>query len=187
MRYKAVSNLKSKPWYKIIKIVYIVFVSTLSVGILIVFVYSSIIIGKVSDKTNLVVYFKDNVAENDILRIGQELKREPGVNDVKYISKGDALKIFKEMRSDDQEIQNITSENNPLPASLELDTKEYGDLVKANSLFEENGKYAPLTDQTSYDQNNKAISQLWLIRWYLVGALAIFLIPLLISVLLIII
>lgn len=130
---------------------------TVSIFIVLNFLVNSTI-NTVESKMDLEVYFKPNVAEDDILSIKREITQMPAVKEVQYISTSDALKIFKAMHPD---LNNAVSEdNNPLPASLKINLyKATEDLETINKLFI-GGKYSALIESSSYkgDIINRFIS-----------------------------
>jgi cell division transport system permease protein len=114
--------------------------------------------GKIESRIDLEVYFKDKTSEDDILGIKRKVAAMPEIKDVKYISKSDALQIFKEKHQGDPAIyETITEADNPLPASIKINLNSSNSLDKINGLFR-GGEYDSFVDDTSYE-NNKVIVQ----------------------------
>jgi cell division transport system permease protein len=88
------------------------------------------------NKADIAVYFLSDAEEGKILELKSQIEKTPGVSEVKYISKEEALEEFKKKRANDpllaEALEIIGS--NPLPASL---------LIKAQSVeaFENVAKF----------------------------------------------
>lgn len=145
-------------------------VPTLSVMILALFVFLSLIIFNVltsnaiillRDKIDISVYFQNTASEDDILKLKRSLESLSEVKNVEYISRSEALSIFQERHKDDPTIGQALEvlNENPLSASLNIkanDPKDYP--VIAAYLNSENLKSA--VDQITYNQNQVVINRL---------------------------
>lgn len=130
-------------------------------GLLIFNVVTKTIIESIENKIDISVYFKSTTSEDDILRIKSTLQSLPEVKSVEYISKDQALKIFKEKHSNDQTISEAISQlnENPLLASLNIKARnpnEYS--VIAGYL--NNDSIQPFIKNVSYAQNADVINRL---------------------------
>jgi cell division transport system permease protein len=80
-------------------------------------------ISDITDKIDVSVYIKDDIADNDQERnklIG-DIKSVENVREVNYVSKEDALNKYKEDNKDDPKLLTaISLTENPLPASLQI-------------------------------------------------------------------
>src|SRR3989344_3579268 len=85
-------------------------VATLSVMLLALVVFSSLIIfnvvavsalNSIQEKIDISVYFKTSSPEDEILRIKQSLEGLAEVKNVDYVSRDRALEIFKEKHASD--------------------------------------------------------------------------------------
>src|SRR5258708_7940084 len=76
----------------------------------------------IQDKIDISVYFKTDTAEDDILRIQQSLTSLSEVKAVEYISRDNALVVFKQNHANDTVISQGINELdvNPLEASLNV-------------------------------------------------------------------
>jgi len=154
----AVKNLWRNKWLTVATVT----VMTLTLFTVSVFVVLNILVNSTIDtiksRIDLEVYFNQDVAEDEILAVKNEISKLEEVKDVYYISKKQALEIFKEQNKDDPALyETITEEDNPLPASLKIDLFKAEELDKVNALFR-GGKYDSLVEDTSYE-NNKLIVQ----------------------------
>lgn len=99
-------------------------VLTLTLFTISIFVAISILasaaVQSINSRIDVVVYFNDSVSEQNILNIKENVKSLASVRDVTYISKEEALSKWISS-TDDQSLKNaITTDNNPLPRSLEI-------------------------------------------------------------------
>jgi len=79
------------------------------------------------DQAQITVFFKDEFGEDKILSFKSNLESDPRVLEVNYISKEQALEIFKEINKDQPVLLESISAN-ILPASLEIKTRKISDL-----------------------------------------------------------
>lgn len=77
----------------------------------------------VEAKPQITVFFKDEADDKKIQEIKSELEKNDKVLEVKYISKEDALNIYKEQNKNDPILLELVTAN-ILPASLEVSAKE---------------------------------------------------------------
>ena len=70
-------------------------------------------------KSNLIAYVRDDARPSRVTEIMQDLERRPGVGEVVFVTKEDALRIFQERFFDQRDVIDILQAN-PLPASVEL-------------------------------------------------------------------
>lgn len=154
----AIRNLWRNKWLTLATVT----VMALTLFTVSVFVVLNILVNSTVDtiksRIDLEVYFKQEATEDELLAIKNEIMGEEPIKEVTYISKDEALEIFKEQNKNDPALyETITKEENPLPASLRIDLYKAEDLDKINALFR-GGKYDSLVEETSYE-NNKSIVQ----------------------------
>jgi cell division transport system permease protein len=78
-------------------------------------------------QAQITIFFKDDFTEANILTFKSTTEKDPRVAQVTYVSKQDALKIYKELNKDQPILlENISSDF--LPASLEVRAKNIADL-----------------------------------------------------------
>lgn len=53
-------------------------------------------LGSWEKKVQIILYLKDGVSETEVLRLQERLRDEEGIENIRYISKRDALEVFKE-------------------------------------------------------------------------------------------
>ncbi len=70
-------------------------------------------------KSNLIAYVRDDARPTQVTAIIEDLGSRPGVREVEFVSKDDALAIFESRFVDQRDILDVL-QSNPLPASVEL-------------------------------------------------------------------
>ena len=81
------------------------------------------LLGYVETRPQVTVYFQTKTPQNEIFNIRDKLMNSDKVESIKYISKADAYKIYKELNKDNPLLlEMVTSDN--LPASLEIFAKK---------------------------------------------------------------
>ena len=70
-------------------------------------------------KSNLIAYVRDEARPTQVMAIIDDLRTRPGVGEVQFVSKEDALAIFESRFVDQRDILDVL-QSNPLPASVEL-------------------------------------------------------------------
>ncbi len=128
-------------WVMSLGAVITIYLSLLLVG---VFVISGFfvdqIVRSVEQKVQITIFLKDGAAASDVTALQQAIVADPLVKNVSYVSKDQALARFKQEMKDTPEIYRQL-ENNPLPASLEVELKDPRQVavmvshIKANAVF----------------------------------------------------
>ena len=70
-------------------------------------------------KSNLIAYVRDDARPTQVTAVIEDLRGRPGVREVQFVSKDDALEIFESRFVDHRDILDVL-QSNPLPASVEL-------------------------------------------------------------------
>jgi cell division transport system permease protein len=103
-------------------------ITFLVLGIFInVVVLSQTMLRYLEDQAQITVFFKDEFGEDRIIPLKDELSSDERVSNVKYISKEEALRIFKEI-NEDQPVLLESISASVLPASIEIKTVNISDL-----------------------------------------------------------
>ncbi|HOF50445.1 MAG TPA: permease-like cell division protein FtsX [Candidatus Colwellbacteria bacterium] len=118
-------------------------------------------INAVQDKIDISVYFVSNAPEDEILKLKEALLTLSEVKSVDYISKEEALELFRERHADDPTISQAIEEleENPLRASLNIkaqDPNQYS-LIAG---FLEGDASQNIIQEVSYSQNQVVIDRL---------------------------
>lgn len=81
-------------------------------------------------------FLKDEVKMNQVDQIKAKLESTGKVSQIKYVSKEEALEIYREQNKDDPALLEMVTAN-ILPASLEVSTREIGHLKEVSQILKE--------------------------------------------------
>ena len=115
-------------------------------------------IQQITDKIDISVYLKDNVAADEAIRsqLIEDLKAIPNVREVRYISKDEALEIYKEANKGNLDLLlAISQTDNPLPASLQIKPIDPNKIDEIKAFLEKSDIKALQSDETSYSGDRK--------------------------------
>ncbi len=129
-----------------------------------VFASLSVVTNRVTEalkqRIDMAAYIEDKATDNEVFALKKILELKSEVASVDYVSKEEALEIWQERNKDNPKIRDVVSkENNPLPRSLEVKTKNPEDLEKIAKMLESQ-EYAPLIKEISYRKNKDMIDRL---------------------------
>ncbi len=137
---ESLSNFQ-RNWVMSLGAVITIYLSLLLVGVFVVSgFFVNQIVASVEQKVQITIFLKDGAAASDVTALQQALVADPLVKNVSYVSKDQALARFKQEMKDTPEIYKQL-ENNPLPASLEVELKDPRQVavmvahIKANTVF----------------------------------------------------
>lgn len=85
-------------------------------------------------KPQVIAFFKEGTTEQDVLVIENALDQESKVEKTKYVSKEEALQIYRQRNKNDPALLELVTAN-ILPASLEISTKNPEDLSPVAELL----------------------------------------------------
>ena len=88
---------------------------------------SQLILRYYESKPQVIAFFKDGTTQSDVSAIQNALSREEKVVGTKFVSKEDALNIYRERNKNDPALLELVTAN-ILPASLEISTQTPQDL-----------------------------------------------------------
>lgn len=88
---------------------------------------SQIILRYYESKPQVIAFFKDGTTDADVQSIKNALSREARVSNIKYVTKEEALEIYRERNKNDPTLLELVTAN-ILPASLEISTVSPDDL-----------------------------------------------------------
>ena len=110
-------------------------ITFLILGIFInVVVLSQTMLKYLEEQAQITVFFKDEFSEDSILSLKEKISEDERVSEITYVSKEDALRIFKEINKDEPVLLESISAS-ILPASLEIKTKNISDLETLTDEF----------------------------------------------------
>ena len=122
----------------------------------------SVLISNIQDKVDISIYFKENVATENILEAKSQLTEIPEVKEVKYISKEEAFTAFVEKHKDDPILIESLDEvgRNPFLPSLGIKAQqasEYQEVVN----FLESSSFNDLIEKVDYYERKPVIDKVF--------------------------
>lgn len=132
----------------------------LFLGLIAVHFLAGVMVTALEDKVDVSIYFKTTTAEDSIRAVKADLESLNTIATVEYVSREDALALFKERHAKDALIQESLAEleTNPLQASLNVkatDTDQYASIVS----FLETHRLRTLIDTINYYENEAVIAR----------------------------
>ncbi len=119
------------------------------------------LISSIREKADITIFLKEDLLEEDILKLKEELVKMPEVKEVEYVSKEQALEKFTKKHKDEPEIMRALGLfNNPLPSSLNIkafEAAQYPALVS----FLENSSFSNLIEEVDYPQRKLVIERIF--------------------------
>lgn len=128
-----------------------------------------LIIGNITDtfakelqgKVDVSVFFEQESDETKILELKYSLEARDDIRDVEYVSREDALSLFRDKHKDSELLMASLAEldSNPFQASLNIkaqDASQFNSIVS----FIENSQSADIIEKINYKENEKVIQKL---------------------------
>jgi len=125
---------------------------------------TSSLVGMLEEKVDISVYFVSTTPEEEILKVRQELSTIPEVKNVKYISREEALSLFKEKHKDNTVIIESIEEigDNPLAAHLNIKAWQASQYEQISNFLEQ-GSFKDAIEKIDYYQNKTIIERMFFI------------------------
>jgi cell division transport system permease protein len=132
----------------------------LFLGLVAVNFLAGVMVSSLEAKVDVSVYFKAEASDDAIRMVKADLESLNTVKTVQYVSREEALSLFKDRHAQDALIQESLAEleTNPLQASLNVkatDTGQYASIVS----FLETHKQRTTIDKINYYENEAVISR----------------------------
>ncbi len=113
-------------------------------------------IAQITDKIDISVYLKDDVAPDKREQLISQFKQLENVKSVEFISKDTALEGYKKANQDKPDLLSAISQtDNPLPASLRVKPKDPNKIEEIRTFIESKDVKALQSDPTSYSGERK--------------------------------
>jgi cell division transport system permease protein len=114
----------------------------------------------INEKMDISMYLEDKASITEVETLKLRLSNLMNVKEVRYVSKKEALDIYREKNKGRIELlQAFTEKDNPLPASLEIKVSDPSKMDEIVSVLEEN-QYKSITSKISYHENRAIIQKL---------------------------
>jgi len=117
---RGVDNLIALPMSNLITVLTIAISIFVFAGFLLILQNIDRIVSGAGTTLYFTAFIKDGAADKDVMSFLQELEKSPGVKSVRYLSKADALNMFREELGGRGGFLRGIETANPLPASFEL-------------------------------------------------------------------
>ncbi|MEK7462846.1 MAG: permease-like cell division protein FtsX [Patescibacteria group bacterium] len=156
-----VQGFKRNSWLSVTTIVVMTLTLLVFIGLILFSVLTTNTINLLKEKIDISVYFKNETSEDNVLKIKRSLESLNEVKIIEYISRDEALKVFKERHKDDATISEAINilETNPLSASLNIKAKDPKDYPVITAYLN-NESLKEQVEQVSYNQNQVVIDRL---------------------------
>lgn len=156
-----VQGFKRNSWLSATTIVVMTLTLLVFIGLILFSVLTTDTINLLKEKIDISVYFKNEALEDDILKIKRSLESLNEVKAIEYISRDEALNVFKERHKEDTTISEAINvlETNPLSASLNIKAKDPKDYPVITAYLN-NENLKEQVEQVSYNQNQVVIDRL---------------------------
>lgn len=138
-------------------------VMTLTLLIISIFTMMTLVIGKttdsIRDKMDITVYFNDSAMVDQVVDFQHKIAARSDVKEVKYVSKEEALEIFKSQQAGKNVANLIDPNENPLPRSLEVKAMKAENLDQVAQFLDQK-EFKPMIHSISYKENKVVIDRL---------------------------
>src|SRR5579883_582589 len=109
---------------------------------------SSTVINYFESIPRVTAFFKQDAQQADIDNLKSQLLATGKIDSIKFVSKNDALAIYKQQHKSDPLLLDLVSAD-ILPASFEISTKQLADLPDISTSL----KHSPIVDTVTYYQD----------------------------------
>jgi cell division transport system permease protein len=84
------------------------------------------LVAQIQDQNQIIIYLKDNLSQENILKIGNEIKADTNVKNSVFVSKAEALEAQKKMLGESAHLLDYfdNDKDNPLPDSYKVTLKD---------------------------------------------------------------
>jgi len=122
--------------------------------------FSDEFIESINKRIDVEIFFKDTASTAEIGRVKDNLTARQDVSEVVFISKEQALSIWREQMKDNKQLLEIIDEkDNPLPASLKVKSKDPNSIPEIVS-YVRGSRWSDLIHKLSYDENKNIIERI---------------------------
>src|SRR5579885_1092234 len=143
--------------YQAVAAVFIMMLTFLAISVFSFIVFgSSVVIKYFESKPQVTAFFKDTAQQKDIDTLEEELNQTGKIAKMKFISKAQALQIYRQQNKDDPLLLDLVTQD-ILPASLEISTNNIEDLGTISDML----KNSPDVSQVIYQKDIVSTLTTW--------------------------
>lgn len=125
------------------------------------FVITNSSVKTIQQRVDISAYFKNGLAESQILTVRDQLEQDSRIEEVRYVSADDALAKFKETHKNDPLLIESVGElnENPLPATLQIKARSLSDYPAIAELLNSD-KFQSAIEKVNFEDNRVLIERL---------------------------
>lgn len=125
---------------------------------------SDFLVKDLQNKADISIYFNESVSEDDILRVKDKIKEIPGIEQVNYMSKDQALAAFQERHQNNPVLLESLDEisGNPLLSSLNVSAVSPAQFDQAALLLDQDD-YRDFVNKINYSEKKETIQKIFAI------------------------
>ncbi len=143
--------------YQALTAVFIMMLTFLSISVFSFIVFgSSVVIKYFESKPQVTAFFKDEAKPEEINQLENNLKQTGKIASVRFVSKKEALQIYKEQNKNDPLLLDLVTAD-ILPSSLEISTQQIDDLNSVSDAL----KASPIVSEVIYQKDIVATLSKW--------------------------
>ncbi len=143
--------------YQALTAVFIMMLTFLSISVFSFIVFGfSVVIRYFESKPQVTAFFKDEAKPEEITLLENNLKRTGKISSVRFVSKKEALQIYKEQNKNDPLLLDLVTAD-ILPSSLEISTLRIDDLASVSDAL----KGSPIVSEVIYQKDIVSTLSKW--------------------------
>lgn len=143
--------------YQALTAIFIMMLTFLSISVFSFLVFgSSSVIKYFESKPQVTAFFKDEAKQENIDQLQANLKQTGKISRIRFVSKKEALQIYKEQNKDDPLLLDLVT-SDILPASLEISTTQIEDLANVSDAL----KGSPYVSEVIYQKDIVSTLSKW--------------------------
>ena len=125
------------------------------------FVITNSSVQTIQQRVDISAYFKNGLAESQILTIRDQLESDERIEEVRYVSADEALAKFKETHQNDSLLIESVGElnENPLPATLQIKARDLADYPAIAETLNSD-KFQSAIEKVNFEDNRVLIERL---------------------------
>jgi cell division transport system permease protein len=163
-----IKHIRRSP-YQSLAAVFIMMLTFLSITIFAFIVFgSSTVINFFESKPQVTAFFKDDASQTDIDQLKGQLDQTGMVASSKFVSKKEALQIYKQQNKNDPLLLDLVTED-ILPASLEISTTKIEDLGPVSNTLQK----SPFVSEVIYQKDIVSTLSHWTNAVRIIGIILI--------------
>ncbi|HEX8931881.1 MAG TPA: permease-like cell division protein FtsX [Patescibacteria group bacterium] len=145
------------------------FLTFLSISVFAFIIFgSSVVIKYFESKPQVTAFFKDEAQQSQIDTLKQNLMQTGVVSGIRFVSKKEALQIYKEQNKNDPLLLDLVTED-ILPSSLEISTASLEDLGPVSDTL----KNSPIVSEVIYQKDVVATLSRWTNALRIIGIILV--------------